>query len=321
MAVVMPHGVLFRGGEERECRKRFIKDGVLEAVIGLPPGLFYGTGIPASVLVINKHKASQRKSVLFINADREYKEGKNQNSLRSEDIEKITHVYHDHLDVPKYARNVPVSELEQENFNLNIRRYVDNSPPPEPHDVRAHLHGGVPLVEIDALQSCFANYPGVRELLFQPRDEKYNDFTVGVENKDCIKSLGESAPGVQQKHAAFQKAVGRWWKKHVEKIEALPDTQNVFELRTQFLACIAESLVPQKMLDLHQVRGAFAGYMNELDADFQSVAANGWGPELIPDEDILRTVLDFLRIDNRCQIGGAAGEHHIMAIAADAWVR
>ncbi|QDU94102.1 N-6 DNA methylase [Lignipirellula cremea] len=99
MAVVMPHGVLFRGGDEKECRKRFIRDGVLEAVIGLPPGLFYGTGIPASVLVINKQGAAQRTSVLFINADREYKEGKNQNSLRPEDTEKITHVYHKHLDV------------------------------------------------------------------------------------------------------------------------------------------------------------------------------------------------------------------------------
>ena len=141
MAVVMPHGVLFRGGEERAGRQRFIQDGVLEAVIGLPPGLFYGTGIPACVLVLNKQGASERKSVLFINADREYKEGKNQNALRSEDIEKITHVYHNHLEVEKYAREVPVHELEQEAFNLNIRRYVDNSPPPEPHDVRAHLHG------------------------------------------------------------------------------------------------------------------------------------------------------------------------------------
>ena len=173
MAVVMPHGVLFRGGEERECRKRFIKEGILEAVIGLPPGLFYGTGIPACVLVINKDGASKRKSVLFINADREYKEGKNQNSLRPEDIEKITHVYHKHLDVPKYSRNVPVSELEQEDFNLNIRRYVDNSPPPEPHDVRAHLHGGVPLAEIDALVAATSTTTlGMRELLFQPRDRQ-----------------------------------------------------------------------------------------------------------------------------------------------------
>ena len=90
LAVVMPHGVLFRGGEEKACRQRFVKDGILDAVIGLPASLFYGTGIPASILVLNKHGAKDRNAVLFINADREYKEGKNQYSLRPEDIEKIT---------------------------------------------------------------------------------------------------------------------------------------------------------------------------------------------------------------------------------------
>ena len=128
MAVVMPHGVLFRGGEEKACRQRFIKDGILDTVIGLPSNLFYGTGIPACVLVINWHGASNRKHVLFINADREYKEGKNQNSLRPEDIEKISQVYRTRQEVEKYSRLVPVAELEKEEFNLNIRRYVDNSP-------------------------------------------------------------------------------------------------------------------------------------------------------------------------------------------------
>ena len=148
LAVIMPHGVLFRGGDEKEARQHFIKKGILEAVVGLPAGLFYGTGIPACVLVINKKGASNRDSVLFINADREFKEGKNQNSLRPEDIDWITHVYRNKLDVDKYSRNVPISEIEEEGFNLNIRRYVDNSPPPEPHDVRAHLSGGIPISEV-----------------------------------------------------------------------------------------------------------------------------------------------------------------------------
>ncbi|KPA14069.1 type I restriction-modification protein subunit M, partial [Candidatus Magnetomorum sp. HK-1] len=168
LAVVMPHGVLFRGGEEKTCRMRFIKDGILEAVIGLPSSLFYGTGIPACVLVINKKDANQRDNVLFINADREYKEGKNQNSLRPEDIEKITHVYHKKLAVTKYSRLVPFSELEKEDFNLNIRRYVDNSPPPEPHDVKAHLNGGVPLSEINALQDYFNHYKSIKKRIFIP---------------------------------------------------------------------------------------------------------------------------------------------------------
>ena len=128
MAVIMPHGVLFRGGEEGSCRQRLVKDGVLEAIIGLPAQLFYGTSIPVCVLVINKDGASERDSVLFINADQECENGKSRNSLRPEDIDKIIQIYKSKLDVEQYARNVPISELQLKEFNLNIRRYVDNSP-------------------------------------------------------------------------------------------------------------------------------------------------------------------------------------------------
>lgn len=121
MAVVMPHGVLFRGSEEKNMRKWMVRQGILEAVIGLPPALFYGTGIPASILIINKDGAAQRKTVLFINADREYKDGKNQNKLRPEDIEKITYTYRNKADIQAYSRNVLLEELEKEEFNFNIR--------------------------------------------------------------------------------------------------------------------------------------------------------------------------------------------------------
>ena len=289
MAVVMPHGVLFRGGEEKACRQRFIKDGILEAVIGLPAGLFYGTGIPACVLVLNREGAWNRKSVLFINADRKYKEGKNQNALRPEDIEKITHVYRHHLTVDKYARAVSHEELEREAFNLNIRRYVDNSPPPEPHDVRAHLHGGVPVAEIDQLAGYFGNYDGVKALLFQGRDDRYHDFAEAVESKDRIKVLIESAPGVQAKHAEFHQALDAWWAENVSEIELLPHTQNAFKLRRYCIDSLAQALVPLRILDLHQVQGAVAGYMKALESDFKSVAASGWGPELIPEVDILHS--------------------------------
>ena len=289
LAVVMPHGVLFRGGEEKACRQRFIKDGILEAVIGLPSNLFYGTGIPACVLVINKHGANTRKQVLFINADREYKEGKNQNSLRPEDIEKITQVYRTRQTVEKYSRLVPVDELEKEEFNLNIRRYVDNSPPPEPHDVRAHLHGGIPVAEIDQLAEFFANYDGVKSLLFRDRDARYSDFATAITAKDGIKSAIESAPGLQAKHAAFHKAIDGWWKKNVAEIERLPETKNVFELRRHCIDGLAKALTPQGILTTHQVRGAVASYIKSLESDLKSVAASGWGAELIPEEQILQS--------------------------------
>lgn len=289
LAVVMPHGVLFRGGEERACRQRFIKDGILEAVVGLPSNLFYGTGIPACVLVINKNGASTRKHVLFINGDREYRENKNQNSLRPEDIEKITQVYRTRQNLDKYSRLVPVDELEAEDFNLNIRRYVDNSPPPEPHDVRAHLHGGIPVAEIEQLADYFGNYEGVKSLLFQGRDARYSDFVPEITAKDAIKSVIDAAPGLQAKHAIFHKAIESWWKKNMAEIERLPETKNVFELRRHCIDSLAKSLTPQAILTTHQVRGAVASYVKGLESDLKSVAASGWGAELIPEEQILQS--------------------------------
>ncbi len=290
MAVVMPHGVLFRGGEERNARERIVRHGLLEAVIGLPPGLFYGTGIPACILVVNRQGASERKEVLFINADREYREGKAQNNLRPEDIEKITHVYRSLAEVPKYSRRVPLSELEAEDFNLNIRRYVDNSPPPEPHDVRAHLHGGIPVAEVDALQPYWTNYAGLRERLFHTRaDGRYADFGADIDGREAIKRTIEEAPGTLQRAAQLHAAIEAWWAKHRPLLEDLPRTRNVFALRRGFLDSIAEALVPLDFLDVHKVRGALASYTKRLEADLKSVAASGWGAELIPDAEILQS--------------------------------
>ena len=142
MATIMPHGVLFRSGKEKLIRELLINDDCIEAIVSLPPGLFYGTGIPACVLVCNKSKSDALKDkTLFINADREYAEGKNQNRLRPEDIEKIDFVYTHKRELPKYSRLVPKSEIvDTHDYNLNVRRYVDNTPDPEPEDVQAHLH-------------------------------------------------------------------------------------------------------------------------------------------------------------------------------------
>src|SRR5690606_10060229 len=140
--------------------------GYLEAVIGLPGNLFYGTGIPACILVMNKNGATQRDHVLFINADREYREGKAQNHLRPEDIDKIIYAYRANDNIPAYARRVPKAEIVTEEYNCNIRRYVDNAPPPEPQDVRAHLHGGVPRAEVESLTHFWQNYPQLKGDLF-----------------------------------------------------------------------------------------------------------------------------------------------------------
>ena len=223
-AVIMPHGVLFRGGKEKEARKRMLLAGHLEAIIGLPPGLFYGTGIPACVLVLNKKDGNKRKRVLFINADRDFKEGKSQNTLRPEDIEKISHVYHEGLEVKGYSEYIPLERLEAEEFNLNIRRYVDNSPPPEPQDVHAHMHGGVPTGEVKALGHWLGNYKGLETQLFVSRvkNEAYVDFVPLLKgDKAEVKRIVEAHPSVQGKHADFHAALAGWWQTNEPELRTL----------------------------------------------------------------------------------------------------
>ncbi|MEA2061867.1 MAG: N-6 DNA methylase [Thermodesulfobacteriota bacterium] len=168
MATIMPHGVLFRGGKEKLIREIFINDDVIEAIISLPQGLFYGTGIPACVLICNKNKPDHlRSKVLFINADREFAEAKNQNKLRPEDIEKIDTIFTLKQELPKYSRLVDRSEIvETHDYNLNIRRYVDNTPEPEPEDVQAHLIGGIPEDEVTARYLDFARFGLLEDTLF-----------------------------------------------------------------------------------------------------------------------------------------------------------
>ncbi len=289
-AIVMPHGVLFRGGPEKEARKKIIAAGHLEAVIGLPPGLFYGTGIPACVLVLSKKDARTRKEVLFINADREYKEGKNQNTLRPEDIEKLTYVYQERLQVPGYSRLVEFAELESEGFNLNIRRYVDNSPPPEPQDVRAHIHGGVPTVEIDGLEFFWKNYPTLRQKLFSKRsgDVTYCDFSTELHSdKSKAKTLVKADESVAETHARFHQALAGWWATHVADLQQLPAIGTYVPLRKKFAQSLEDTLTPLGLLDKFQIRGAFAEFSNTLATDFKSVAASGWNADLIPAEEIL----------------------------------
>lgn len=317
LATVMPHGVLFRGGEEREARKHFIDSGYLEAVIGLPGNLFYGTGIPACILVLNKAGAAQRGHVLFINADREYREGKAQNHLRAEDIDKIIHAYRAGQDIPAYARRVPVAEIKTEDYNCNIRRYVDNAPPPEPHDVRAHLHGGVPVAEVDALTHFWHNYPGLRESCFVSRAATthasshatpYADFSEALQSQRAIADHVAQHPGVQHSHAQFMQTLATWWQSNLPTIEALaPDAtnqhathRNVYAVRAALLNGLertfcgslddkSTSSTRQSLLTRYQIRGAFANFYQSLASDLKSIAASGWGPELIPDDDILQS--------------------------------
>ena len=207
----------------------------------------------------------------------------------------MVHAYRERKNVEGYARLVPVKEIRAEEFNCNIRRYVDNAPPLEPHDVRAHLHGGVPVVEIDALSHFLKNYAGLRERVFVPRakDNIYSDFASGVVDRRALAELVKSDPGVAKAHARFLETLELWWKEHLPLIEALAPKNgkrgNVYELRRQLLVSIAATFAKQHLLTEHQIRGALASYFDLFKPEFKSIAFSGWGPELIPDGDILQS--------------------------------
>lgn len=209
MGVVVPHGVLFRGSSEKDIRKGILEDDLLEAVIGLPSALFYGTGIPAALLIINKKKPKERENkVLFINGELEYQEGKNQNKLRDIDIQHIIDVYDSYEDTKRYSKVVPIEEIRENEYNLNIRRYADTSPPPEQYDVKAILNGGIPISEVeDEYIQETLNGMDV-SCVFIRRDDAYYDFKPEIETKEQIRDhLGEvERPVISQ----FE----RWWDKY-----------------------------------------------------------------------------------------------------------
>jgi type I restriction enzyme M protein len=266
MATVMPHGVLFRGGVEKDIRQGFIEDDLLEAVIGLPPNLFYGTAIPACILVMRGSKdakpESRRGKVLFINADAEYQAGRAQNFLKPEHIEKIVSTFEAFVDVPGYAAVVTKEKLAAYDYNCNIRRYADNSPPPEPHDVRAHLLGGIPKAEVEAKQEPFIAHGFDAKAVFVERNQDYFDFLSTLSERNQIKELVESHPGILEQEKKLKEAFLDWWEAHENRLLKLPETKDVMEIRNDFLTSFTEALRPIKILEPYQLAGTMAEWLD-----------------------------------------------------------
>lgn len=283
MAVIMPHGVLFRGSAEKEIRSGIVDSRILEAVVGLPSGLFYGTGIPACVLVINKNRTDDKEKVLFINADREYKEGKNQNKLRPEDIEKITYVYKKKIEYPKYSKLVSIGELKEEDFNLNIRRYVDNSPDPEPQDVTAHIKGGIPKKEWNT--ELLDTYSLEPELLFEEKDETYWNFK-DITEKSQIKEKLEESPYFVDTDKKMQDLIYEWFSQYSEDIKLLREDKNVPQLLDEGFDLIENVLKDTNVLDTFQIRGLFINWWNENKFDLRTIKESGWQQALISNFDL-----------------------------------
>ena len=285
MATIMPHGVLFRGGKEKLIRELLIEDDSIEAIISLPPGLFYGTGIPACVLVVNKAKPDAlRDKVLFINADREFAEGKNQNKLRPEDIEKIDFCFTHKRSIEKYSRLVEKREIvSQHDYNLNIRRYVDNTPAPEPEDVPAHLIGGIPASEVAAKEGEFAKF-GVRPaIFFGPLRPGYFAFVATIDAKPVIKTTLEADASLQAKAAAHHATLEQWWQVAQHDFAGLRQGRKLPEVRSELLATLKQKLQPLAVLDEFKSAGVFVNWWQTIRYDLKTVISTGWHHTLIPD--------------------------------------
>jgi type I restriction enzyme M protein len=287
---VMPHGVLFRGGAEKAIRRKFLEQDLIEAVIGLPPNLFYGAGIPACILVMrpnltarspNPNKPEARRGrVLFINADAEYHAGRAQNYLRPEHVEKIASTFDRYEDIPGYARRVSLEGIggEANDWNLNIRRYVDNSPPTEPHDVRAHLQGGVPAAEVEAKRPLFeaTGFDPSRAFAARVGDAAYLDFAPTLSERSAIHALVENDPGVQTRAENLRAALASWWRTHARRLADLPARHDLNAVRAEFLDSFVATLEPLGTLDRFKLAGVIATWWTDTLPDFKTLLENGF---------------------------------------------
>src|SRR6266536_384576 len=171
-ACILPHGVLFRGGAEGAIRRNLVQRGYLKGIIGLPPNLFYGTGIPACIVMLDKEGANARKSIFMIDASKGFIKDGNKNRLRDQDIHKIVDIFTRQVELPRYSRLVPVAEISdrKNDYNLNLPRYIDSTEPEDLQDIDGHLRGGIPDRDIEALDRYWQVIPGVRTELFKKAD-------------------------------------------------------------------------------------------------------------------------------------------------------
>src|SRR4051812_24738006 len=217
-ACILPHGVLFRGNAEADIRRALVRKGYVKGIIGLPPNLFYGTGIPACIVVIDKTDAHARKGIFMIDASGGFMKDGPKNRLRAMDIHRIVDTFNRLADVPKYARIVAFAEIEKNEFNLNLPRYIDSQTPEDAQDIAGHLQGGIPAADVDALERFWAVCPQLRYALFKERRPGYLDLAV---EKSAIKSTiyehAEFTTFISGMNAHF----AAWRQKNVTMLKAL----------------------------------------------------------------------------------------------------
>ena len=282
-AIIMPHGVLFRGNREAGIRRNLVRRGWIEGVIGLPANLFYSTGIPACIVVIDKENAVTRDGIFMIDASKGFQKDGAKNRLRERDLHRIVEVFNGQQETPGYARMVPLAEIANEtnDYNLNIPRYVDSSDPEDLHDLSAHLQGGIPNHDIDALGAYWEVFPAIRARLFSPNGrEGYGDALVEA---DEVRS-------VILEHEEFKAYAGRtrqvldaWRQEHAPRLRRL----EVGALPKALIRGLSEDLLRRfsglPLLERYAVYQCLMDYWDEvMQDDVYLVVSEGWAEAARP---------------------------------------
>jgi type I restriction enzyme M protein len=276
-AIILPHGVLFRGHKEADIRRALIQRGLIEGIIGLPANLFYGTGIPACILVIDKGQAAVRTHIFMIDASQGFQKDGNKNRLRAQDIHRIVDVFNRQWEQPRYARRVPVSEIASpaNDYNLNIPRYIDASEPEDAHDLAAHLNGGIPNRDLDALAAYWTVFPALRATLFQDHARPgYSAARVlPAQVKATLLHHAEFAAYAQQVAALF----AAWRETHAPLLWGL----QVDDRPRTVIHALAEDLLTRfaelPLLSRYDVYQRLMDYWAEvMQDDVYLIAADGW---------------------------------------------
>lgn len=278
-AIILPHGVLFRGNAEAGIRKNIIKNGFIKGVIGLPANLFYGTGIPACVIVLDKDGAQSRKGIFMIDASKGFIKDGNKNRLREQDIHKIVDVFTKQIDVPKFSRMVSLSEIEEKEYNLNIPRYIDSLPEEDLQDIEAHLLGGIPNNDIDALQKYWDVYPTLRNKLFSPGSRtEYSKLNVSDEQ---IKQTVFSHPEFISYRKKVQEIFNKWRYKNKTELVNIKTGFNPKVLIHDLSEDLLDSFSNMQLIDKYDVYQHLMTYWNDtMQDDAYLIASDGWNSEV-----------------------------------------
>lgn len=265
-AVILPHGVLFRGNAEATIREAIIKKHWIKGIISLPANLFYGTGIAACVLVIDKEGAANRQGIFMIDASRGYVKDGNKNRLRERDIYRIITTFNQQITTdPKYARFIPNDEIEKKNgYNLNITRYIDSTDPEDIQDIYAHIHGGIPAVDIDGLSKYWEVFPSLKAELLTAISEKY--YSLNVEHENIRQTIYKNAE-FSDYGEKLDEAFAAWKAKEYPALSSLDEDVSARELIISLAEDILAEFEHLTLIDKYDVYQVLLAYWNEVMND------------------------------------------------------